>query len=103
MTNLITKAAELTAAVSAMPEVETAEAWTKVAGKERVYIEVIRTDRDGKRYGGSGGKCYIDLGTGKVMASATGYNKTFYLNSFTKEFHTTNGTTDKIRAIVAAI
>lgn len=102
MENLIAKASEIAAIVAAMPEIETANVWTKIAGKERIYIEVIRTDRDGKRYGGSGGKCYIDLNSGKVLAEKNGYNGTFYVNSFTKDFHVENGTTDKIRAIVAA-
>lgn len=36
-------------ALNAMPEIETVKVWTKVAGKESIYIDVIRTDRDGKR------------------------------------------------------
>jgi hypothetical protein len=101
MTTLIDDAAALATMIAAMPEVESARAWTSVPGKERIYVEVIRTDVDGKRYGGNGGQCWVDLNTGAVLAKNDRYNGTFYFNSFTKSFHVANGTTDKIRAIVA--
>ncbi|ODN69577.1 hypothetical protein [Methylobrevis pamukkalensis] len=101
MTTLIENATQIAAAIAAMPEVESARVWASVPGKERIYVEVIRTDIDGKRYGGSGGQCWVDLNTGAVLAKTDKYNGTFYCNSFTKAFHVANSTTDKIRAVVA--
>ena len=93
---MISNASAILDTLKEMKEIESASIWNKVHGKERIYIEVIRTDRDGKRYGGSGGKCYLDLITGEVMSSNSGYNKSFYINSFTKSFHEDNKTTEKI-------
>ena len=101
MTDLIQKAEAIAAKVAAMPEVEDANVWTRAAGKERIYVNVIRTTREGKRYGGNGGTAIIDLNTGRVVKGANGYNGSIYCNSFTKDFHENKGTTDKIREIVA--
>ena len=101
MTNLIENAAEIASEIARMQEIESSSVWTKVEGKERIYVEVIRTDADGNRFGGSGGQCWVDLNSGRVLAKTGGYNGSFYINSYTKSFHSGNGTTDKIRAIVA--
>lgn len=103
MTNVLEKIEEIAAAVRAMPEVEDVKVWASVRWKERIYVDVIRTDREGDIFGGSGGTCYIDLTSGRVIAQSKGYNGSIYINSFTKSFHTERGTTDKIRAIIAAI
>lgn len=103
MSKLIENATKIAAAIGELPEIESVNLWSSVAGKERIYIELIRTDRDGKRYGGVGGKCYLDLQNGRLLGSNSGYNGSIYCNSFTKDYHTENGTAAKIRAIVAAI
>lgn len=91
---------EIMSTLNEMAEIDNIKAWTKVSGKERIYIDVIRTDREGNRYGGSGGSCYLDLATGKVVTHAKGYNKTIFINSYTKDFHTENGTIKKIEDTV---
>jgi hypothetical protein len=101
MTTLIEKAPAIAAALTALDFIESATVWTKVAGKERIYVEVMRADRDGGRFGGVGGKMHIDLTTGKVMSLKTGYNGTCYCNSYTADFHKANGSVAKILAIVS--
>ena len=100
--HLIENANEIAAQIEAMPEIESVNVWTKVAGKERIYVDVIRTTQDGTRYGGSGGRCFVDLNTGRVLKDSNGYNGSIYLNTYTKDFHTERKTTDLIRAIIAA-
>lgn len=101
MTTLIEKAPAIVQALSALDFIESATAWTKVPGKERIYVEVMRADRGGNRFGGVGGKMYIDLSTGKVMSAKTGYNGTCYCNSYTADFHKGNGTVAHILRIAA--
>jgi hypothetical protein len=94
---------EALAAIQALPFVEAASLWTKVAGKERIYIELKRYNRDGTVFGGFGGKVYIDLTTGKVIKDYRGYADTQYFNSYTLAAHTEMGSTAKLKEIALAI
>ena len=89
--------------IHALPFVESVNLWTKVAGKERIYIEVKRYTRDGKVFGGFGGKVYIDLTNGKVMKDHHGYNDSCYFNSYTQAAHTEMGSIAKLKEIAATI
>lgn len=100
MTNMIEKSAEIAARIQDIAGVESANVWTKVAGKERIYIELMRADSDGKRYGGQGAKIYLDLNTGKVVSGRDGYNRSPYINSFTKRYHEDADTLAKIEAAI---
>lgn len=94
---------EALTAIQALPFVESVNLWTKVAGKERIYIELRRYTKDGKVFGGFGGKVYIDLTNGKVMKDHRGYNDTQYFNSYTLAAHTEMGSTAKLKEIAATI
>lgn len=88
---------EITAKIAALPFVEKASAWTKVAGKERIYIDLKRYDRNGKIFGGVGGSCYIDIASGKLMHGTNGYNDSAFCNSYTKRYHEDNDSFGKIK------
>lgn len=92
----------LTDKIAALEAVENAEQWTRVPGKERIYIELMRVDKNHKRFGGSGGRIYFDLNAAKVITHRRGYGHTPFYNSYTFSFHTEKNTISAIQEIVDA-
>lgn len=93
--------AEIATAVAAIDGVVSANLWTSVSGKERIYIEFTRVWADGKMDESVGGKSYLDINSGKIVSGTNGYNRSPFINSHTKRFHDDNGTFAKIEAILS--
>lgn len=100
MTTLIQKADEIVEKIREITGVKEANIWKNVVGKERIYITLMRADSKGKDYGGGGGKVYLDLNSGNVIAPTNGYNGTPFYNSYTLRFHRDNDTLVKIEQTV---
>jgi hypothetical protein len=68
--------------------------WTKVAGKERVYIETTKHN-GGRNWNGGVGftTCYVEATTGKLVVWGEA-------GAATRKYHDENGTWDSIREIV---
>lgn len=94
------KCEEIAARAKQIAGVNSASIWTSVAGKERVYIDLMRADKQGHDYGGVGGRVYVDVNSGKIVAGKDGYNGTPFFNSYTKSYHEANGTIAKIAAAI---
>lgn len=90
---------EVATKIAALPFVEKAAAWTKVPGKERIYIDLKRYDTNGRVFGGVGGTCYIDISTGKLMYRTDGYADSPFCNSYTLRFHRENESFTKIKEV----
>lgn len=89
----ITNLAALAEKIAALPGVQSARAWTRVPGKERVYIDLVSYN-GGKHWNGGRGNTivvHIDgrIEVGDQWAGAKTYNR-----------HREMGTLEKIEAIV---
>jgi len=89
----ITNLAALAAKIAELPGVQSARAWTRVPGKERIYIDLVSYN-GGKHWNGGRGNTivvHIDgrIEVGDQWAGATTYRR-----------HQEMGTLDAIEAIV---
>jgi hypothetical protein len=99
--NLIQNADKIAANIRDISGIVEANVWKKVAGKERIYITLMRADSNGKNFGGEGGRIYLDLNSGEVVTGKSGYNGTPFYNTYTLHFHSDNDTLSKIKQCAA--
>lgn len=102
MTSILTAADEVLEKIAALDVVESAKLWTSVPGKQRIYIEMLRVDRNGRRYGGAGSQgLYIDLNAGALVRGRNGYNGGTFINSLCSSYHAGRRSLGMIEAIIA--
>jgi hypothetical protein len=84
---------EIQTAVCSLPGVTGANLWTKVPGKERLYIDTTKYN-GGKNWNGGKGfsTCYIDLNTAKVVMDGEA-------GAATRNRHNELGTRDALETI----
>lgn len=98
----MTDLTKIAAAIAALPGVESAKPWTKVAGDERIYIELSRYGPNGGLFGGVGAKLYWSVAAGKlkvVQQSFGGLGLKTYINGHTSAAHDDMGTIPAIKAV----
>jgi hypothetical protein len=80
------------------PGVIGANAWTRVPGKERIYVDLEKLNGGRNWNGGIGHRVVVDLNDGSVKLD-TQYGRT-WAGGATRDFHTENDTLGKIAAVV---
>lgn len=78
--------------------VQSARAWTKVAGKERVYVELTKHNGGKNWHGGKGGAFVLVAATNRMELDANGW-----AGAATRNWHSDNNTLALLRAAVNAI
>jgi len=88
---------ELRTAVCSLPGVTDATVWTKVPGKERLYVSTTKRN-GGKNWNGGVGysTCYIDLNTGRVVMNGEA-------GAATRRYHNEIGTHDALVELAKSI
>jgi hypothetical protein len=85
---------KLSAEIATVEGVQSATAWTRVPGKERIYVELISLN-GGRHWNGGRGAVLEVLADGTIREPRT------FAGARTAKYHLhENGTIEKIRAIV---
>ena len=86
---------DMTKEIKSLEGVENANLWTRVPGKERVYVDTVKLN-GGKSWNRGLGyiECFIDLNTGDVVMRGEA-------GARTRKYHKEKGTEDALKEIAA--
>jgi hypothetical protein len=85
--------------LKSLPQIKRVETWTRIPGKERMYLHLVKRDGNQFHRGGVGHVIYVDLRTGFVCYD---HRRSAWAGPRTQAFHQKNRTLQAVRDLVTS-